>query len=395
MRNLYNTSLCGKESVTMMKQKHLQTLALTAVMTALLFAGCANTQSSSQSEIQVQTPAPTQQPVDTGNANPLTGLPKGEDYPEGQRPVAVMINNIKAALPQSGLNDADLLYEVVTEGGITRIMAVYRDYTTMPTVGPVRSARDQHVQLMLPIGALYAHIGASTYAQEMLETYKWEDLFEIDGIYRNFYWIDAERRQTRAQEHCVFTDGESFSRAVEEFNMSTTGFEPEPVFSFVDYDQPKRTLNGGDAQKVYVRFSGYASSVFEYHDGKYYKSEFGEPQMDMATNSQLAVDNLLVLFAETDKYPDGILTHVNYDWGGTGYYFFGGQYEKIRWKKGTPEQPLLILDAEGNETEVQINPGNTYVAIVGNDQIENFSINEAKLNALESNQDEEIEMPDR
>ncbi len=378
-----------------MKQNHLRILAFTVAVSALLLTGCESSPASGTPS-STQSPTATQQPVEsTTDVNPLTGLPKGEDYPEGQRPVAVMINNIKAALPQSGLNDADLLYEIVTEGGVTRIMAVYRDYRTMPTVGPVRSARDQHVQLMLPLGALYAHVGASTYAEELLETYKWKNLFEVDGIYRNFYWIDAERRQTLDQEHCVFTNGEFFSRAVDEFNMSATGFEPEPVFSFVDYDQPERSLTGGDAKTVYVRFSGYASSVFEYRDGKYYKSEFGEPQMDMATDSQLAVDNLLVLFAETSKYPDGILTKVNYDWGGAGYYFCNGRYEKIRWKKGLPEQPLLILDAQGNETEVQINPGTSYIAIVGNDQIENFSINEAKLNALESNPDEEIEMPDR
>lgn len=373
-------------------------LALTSAMLAgILLAGCGGkTQSNSTSETEQSNSQPTEQQSvqPQTDVNPLTGLEKGENYPEGQRPAAIMISNIKAALPQSGLNDADLLYEIVTEGGITRIMAVYRDYKTMPTVGPVRSARDQHVQLMLPIGALYGHIGASTYAEQMLDLYKWTNTKEIEGKYRNFYWIDNERRQTREQEHCVYTDGENFSRAVEEFGMDSTGFEPQPVFDFVPYDQPPRQLSGGDASNVYVRFSGYAASSFEYKDGKYYKSEFGEPQMDAGTNTQLSVDNVLVLFGEINKYPDGILAQVNYNWGGAGYYFYGGKYEKIRWKKGAPEEPLQILDSEGNEDSVQINPGRTYVAIVGNDQIENFSINETKLDQMESNPDEEIVFPD-
>ena len=116
--------------------------------------------------------------------------------------------------------------------------------------------------------------------------------------------------------------------------------------------------------------------------------------MDSGTNTQLSVDNVLVLFGEINKYPDGILAQVNYNWGGAGYYFYGGKYEKIRWKKGAPEEPLQILDSEGNEDAVQLNPGRTYVAIVGNDQIENFSINETKLDQMESNPDEEIVFPD-
>lgn len=380
-------------------KKRLYIIGITVtLLIGVFFVGCANKQQPDSSSQPIENTATqeqlTQKPKEETTVNPFTGLKKEENYPEGKRPVAIMISNIKGALPQSGLNDADLLYEVVTEGGITRIMAVYRDYTTMPKIGPVRSARDQHVQLMLPIGALYGHIGASVYAEEMLETYKWKNTREIDGKYRNFYWIDAERRQTRAQEHCVYTDGENFSRAIEEFGMDHTGFEPDPVFDFVPYDQPARQLTGGEATNIYVRFSGYASSSFEYKDGKYYKSEFGEPQMDEGTNSQLAADNVLVLFADITKYPDGILANVNYDWGGTGYYFHGGRYEKIRWKKGLPEQPLQILDSHGNETPVQINPGTTYVAIVGNDQIENFSINEARLDQMESNPDEEIIFPD-
>ena len=193
------------------------------------------------------------------DVNPYTGLAKTENYPQGTRGVAVMINNVQAALPQSGLNAADLVYEMETESGITRLMAVYRDYTAMPTVGPIRSARDQHVQLMLPLNALYAHIGTSTYAAGMLDTYHFTDVRSLDGKYRNYYWIDAERRATRAQEHCVYTDGENFAEAVERYGLDTAlGEEPAPVFNWVPLQEPRRELTGGAARSVYVRFSSYA-----------------------------------------------------------------------------------------------------------------------------------------
>lgn len=319
------------------------------------------------------------------DVNPYTGLAKTENYPQGTRGVAVMINNVQAALPQSGLNAADLVYEMETESGITRLMAVYRDYTAMPTVGPIRSARDQHVQLMLPLNALYAHIGTSTYAASMLDTYHFTDVRSLDGKYRNYYWIDAERRATRAQEHCVYTNGENFAEAVERYGLDTAlGEEPAPVFNWVPLQEPRRELTGGAARSVYVRFSSYAYSEFVYNEaaGTYTKYEFGGPQQDMAEGgSPYTADNLFILFTEMEKYPDGVLTHVSME-NGAGLYFCGGRYEVVRWKKGRPEQPLRILDSEGHETDIRVNPGRSYVAMVDSAQIENMHIDRKTLQEL-------------
>ena len=140
-------------------------LLLAFSLCALALAACGGTSASSEAPAQ-PTPAVTAAPLFAADPalSPYTGLPKGEGYPEGERGVAVMISNVKPALPQSGLNAADLVYEMVTEGGITRLMAVYRDRTAIPLVGPIRSARDQHVQLMIPLNCLYAHVGGSSYA---------------------------------------------------------------------------------------------------------------------------------------------------------------------------------------------------------------------------------------
>lgn len=311
--------------------------------------------------------------------DPYTGLPRGENYPLGTRGVAVMINNVRAAWPQSGLNSAGLVYEVVTESGITRLMAVYRDYKTMPTVGPIRSARDQHVQLMLPLQSLYAHIGGSNVAMEYLDLYKYTDLKSIDGKYKNFYWIDAERRKTKGQEHCVYTNGETFAAAVEQYGMQVqTGNEPPPAFDFVRYNEPRRELAGGAAAEVYLRFSGYADSTLTYDaaSGRYLKSQYDQPQVDAADEGrQYGADNVFLLFATIEKYPDGVLAHVRFDQGqGAGIYFNGGRYERVRWMKADPASPLRIVDNEGQELDVKVNPGTSYVAVVGTDQIENCRI---------------------
>ena len=83
--------------------------------------------SQSAQEPQPQPEPETPAIVTDPSANPLTGLAKADDWPEGMRPLAVMLDNVQAALPQRGLQSADLVYEMVTEGGITRLMAVYSD----------------------------------------------------------------------------------------------------------------------------------------------------------------------------------------------------------------------------------------------------------------------------
>ena len=103
--------------------------------------------SSTATEEPAATPEPTLPPYE---ANVLTGEPKGDDYPEGQRITAVMVNNIVAARPQRGLSKADILFEIKVEGGITRFMPVFTDYKTIGEVGPVRSGRDQFFRLILP-----------------------------------------------------------------------------------------------------------------------------------------------------------------------------------------------------------------------------------------------------
>lgn len=302
--------------------------------------------SQSAQEPQPQPEPETPAIVTDPSANPLTGLAKADDWPEGMRPLAVMLDNVQAALPQRGLQSADLVYEMVTEGGITRLMAVYSDYTSMPEVGPVRSARDQHVQLMFPLGAMYLHVGGSTYAKALLSQYHYEAK-SLDGYFQaGALELDAQRNLTAAIEHCWFTSGELFSQAAAQYRLDTEMDGPQQaVFQFVPYVQEPRVLAGGEASQLYIRFSSYANSAFRYDAEKaqYVKSQFGAPHLDENTGEAVTFDNLLVLFTDTEKYPGGILTKVNFAWGGVGWYFNGGRCEPVRWLKGAPEQPLRIV----------------------------------------------------
>ena len=341
--------------------KRKLSLVLCLVLLAGVLAACGDKDDPSAQE--------NEQPI-----NLLTGEKAADDYDPATRPVAVMINNIRGALPQRGITDADILYEMVTEGGITRLMALYSDPAKTPEVGPVRSARDQHIQMMFPLEANYVYIGGSTYAENMLEQYHYQNR-SLDGkTQTGFLRFDEERASTRADAHCWYTSGELIQKGFADYGIDTTATEQRPAFDFVPYDQEPRALAGGKANGLTVQFSGYDSTVFNYQDGKYYKSQFGEEQIDENNGQTLAFDNLLILFTTINPYPDGVLSHVDLHFGGVGYYLSGGRYEKIRWLKGSPEHMLRIVTTDGTETDVKINPGKTYVAVVSLSEFEGCQI---------------------
>ncbi len=415
-----------------MKRIFAAVLALSLALTMLVGCGSngAGRGDNAPGAEAASAPEPTPIPL---NPNPLTGLEKASDYPNGKAPVAVMVNNIKMssgndAFPQWGIGAADVLYEMVTEGGITRLMAVYSDYTKMPKVGPVRSARDQHVQMMLPMNAMYVHEGASIFAARMLRTraypsgqlaadrdedgtYDWKEKDLYDGNPEKYGRVvewDEQRRASRSQEMCAYTSGEKVKMAVE--NGANDNGEPAPIFNFVRYDEPVRVPDGVDANDMHIQFSSsyYADFNYDSATAKYLKGNTkGQPHIDGDTNEQLAFDNVLLLFTEVKPYSQmgydaGMLVHVEYSWGGVGYYFSQGKMEKVRWIKGLPHEPLRIVDFDGNEIDVQINCGKTYVGVTDYGMFDYCKLNGNSLNAeitgdapeLEENAADNVEAED-
>ncbi|MEG2500386.1 MAG: DUF3048 domain-containing protein [Oscillospiraceae bacterium] len=345
---------------------------------SVLFYSCGKYAPLPQSSAPVPPPANAQAskliPLRDGTS-PLTGLALTGS---AKRPLAVMIDNVRVALPQRGIGAADIVYEMVTESGITRLMAMYSDYETMPEVGPVRSARDQHVQLMLPLNPLFLHVGASTYATDLLDKYHYSK-YSINGYLQSgALRLDSERNASTSIEHCWFTDGALFTSAA---NACKLSLKPDVQYSVFDFADETRVLPDGDAKNVSLRFSSYVSSSFSYNDEKqkYYKSQFSAPQIDENTGEQLAFDNLIILFTDITKYPDGILANVDFRFGGVGYYFSKGRYENIRWLKGSETSPLLIVSADKSERNVKINPGTTYVAVVDLGKYEYFNISDKPI----------------
>lgn len=312
----------------------------------------------------------------------LTGLQKGDDYPEGQRICAVMVNNITKARPTRGLSEAKIVFEIKVEGGITRFMAMYEDYKTIPEVGSVRSARDQFLQLLIPTWGFYVHEGPhqNQPTNWMLRDYEYGEL-DLQPNLGGLAWRDQDRlNQGYATEYTMYTDGEHITNVIEKNNLDTQRTYISPIFSFVPYNEPARELEGGNLDEIGIIHSASYRTIFHYNNGNNYydMSQYNasahavQKSVDENTGEQLHFDNVIVLFAPMTLYSNSPLVKVDYGNIGIGFYFSGGQYEIIRWAKGAPDQPLRLLVNDDTETGLLINPGTSYVAVVDDAEQENF-----------------------
>ena len=351
-----------------MFKKSVSLLLVGALMLSLVACGSKNEPAEENTEVQNVV-------VEEREYNYITGEAlNGAD--NTQRPVAVMIDNSKFAQPQYGTADADIIYEMVTEGGITRLMAVFDSLDDIDRLGPVRSARDQFVQFMLPLNAIYVHIGTSIYANDMLNFYHYQN---IDGLYLGVTSFDYNetRAKTYAHEHCWFTNADLIRNGIAATGINTKG-NLYPALNFADYRDGEVLLeNGLDATDISFRFSDYADTSMHYDQktNRYYKSQFGVAHFDEQNNVQLSFDNFLLLNTAVVLYPDGLCTAFDFTQGGEGYYFYGGKYIPILWQKGEPENPLIITDLKGNP--VQINTGKSYIAVIDDSMVETITVSGA------------------
>lgn len=315
-------------------------------------------ESREESSVAEETP-PTEQ---TGNLNPLTGLADLSDEAVGKRPVAIVINNIKDSLPQYGIAGADIMFEMVAEAGITRLLAIWGDYTQIPNVCSVRSSRPYFVDLAAGFDALYVHVGGSQAGLDRIEEL---GLDNFDGRYTDpdIFDRDPQRLGVYAYEHTMYVKGANIPAQMEAYGMRTELGEDYqgPAFVWNSPDHPVSNTEEA-CEKITLHFSKEYYSTFTYNaaDRLYYKEHSGEPHMVQDTGTQLAFTNVLVLESEITSI-DGYRMSIGTG-GGTGYYISNGVLQEIRWYKDSPYDRIRITDED--ENEIALNAGKTYIGVV-------------------------------
>lgn len=344
-----------------MKKRLLALTILSIVSFGLFACGKEETDTATEVTTEAATEAVTESDNHDGMTyNELTGE-WSADY-VSKRPIAIMINNLKEALPSSSTKQADIIYECMVEGGITRLMAIYSDYEGLEKIGSIRSARHYYINIANEYDAIYIHYGQSEPAKEKLDS----------GIINNINGLTYDagfyRDSSRKAPHNVYTTSERIAKGIEDFDYSTEyDTTHQAVFSFNEEENAME--NGETASTVHVNFSNYSKPYFIYNEEEkiYERYEYDAPQIDEQADAEdniLTVKNIIIQISSyTCINPDNDLQDLKQVGEGTGYYCTNGKAVPITWKK-TSDKSVTEYYTEDGEKLV-LNPGKTWVSIIG------------------------------
>ncbi len=302
--------------------------------------------------------------------NPLTGLSCDEERAE-RRPVAIMLNNIAAALPQQNIAAADVLYECEVEGGLTRLLGVYNEYADLVAIGSVRSSREYYIDFAANHDAIYVHAGGSDEAYRNLKSRAIQNIDGVNGgAVTAYFYRDPVRRQTMSFEHTLVIDGTKLNEAIAYKKYRTTYSKTfaNPLH-FVGAEQTLALAGTKNkAEAITVSFGAHKTGfTYDAMSNTYLRTQNGNKHIDGVTDTQLAYENILILFCAYTKTNDD-KNHITVsDVGsGSGYYITGGKYASIQWSKKSGDSPFVLTYPGGRE--VYLTPGKTNIEIVSSER---------------------------
>lgn len=332
---------------------------LVGVLLALVvLSSCSNTDTQTASPVEVQPTIEEQAPPPSVVTTqqyiaPLTGLPI--EAAATLRPIAVMVNNAPQARPQSGLTQADIVYEVLAEGGITRLVAIFQSHNGVVTVGPVRSIRPYLIELGESYNGLLVHAGGSTDAYSIIQKQHKEDLDEIGNAGTSF-WRDKSRKAP----HNLYTNMEKLRAGADRLK-----YKKEVTIPSYTFRKKEELISGENANKIDIRFllKGYKVSYQYDATSQMYKRSINDSaHVDLNNNEQLQAANVMVMGADHKVLDDVGRLSVNVNAGGEAMLFQRGVMIKGNWIHKKDDVIRFVKD--GNE--VPFVPGTTYINIVPN-----------------------------
>lgn len=282
------------------------------------------------------------------------------DENSDSRPYAVMINCLNAALPQSGLDKAYIVYELMVEGGITRMMALFKD-TDVDKIGSVRSARMQYLGYALENDAIYAHAGGAPDAIEAIKTKGVNDV-DVDGKYGK-----RDKTLDRAFEHTLFTSTDLLSQGTTAKKFRTTTKKKNLLSYSADEIDLSKYEGSQKVNNVSINYSNYRTSNYTYDEASktYLRSMNNTENVDLVTGKRYSAKNIIVYGITYTTYTyNGYKGYQKIDNIGTGegYYISNGYAVPITWeKKSESEQTVYRIKA--TKEELVVNDGNTYIQI--------------------------------
>ena len=282
-------------------------------------------------------------------------------YKGNERPIAVMIDNHSGAWPQAGLNDAYMVYEIIVEGGETRLMALFKG-AEVSKIGPVRSSRHYFLDYAMENDAIYAHFGWSPQAESDIKKYS---INNINGLVESSktFW----RVSDKYAPHNAVTSTKALLEVAKNKKYRTTSNEK----SVLNYTAEEVNLEDGqEAYNITIPHSNLQTVKYEYdEENKVYKRYArSKAQKDWATGAAITTKNIIITFCDNytlsdneDKGRQGLYNIGTFN----GYYITNGKATKIQCIKTARDEKTVYKDLNGNE--IKVNDGNTFVNICPKD----------------------------
>lgn len=319
---------------------------------------------------------------------PLNGAMYSKEYREWwekHRPLGVMIENHQESRPQSGISFADVVYEAIAEGGITRTLSIYYCQDA-GIVGPVRSARTYFLDFVSEYGdyPLYAHVGGANTdgpadALGQIESYGWavyNDLNQFSIGYPTF-WRDQNRLgRDVATEHTMYSTTSKLWAVGEKRGLTQVNEDGDKWDkSFVKYSFKDDASERPAAQAIHIEFwdkeDYFVDWIYEKQKNIYMRKNGGESHIDRNTKKQLSAKNIVILFMSERNADDGYEgnAHLLYGTKGQGkaLIFLDGKEIKGTWKKAGREERTIVYDGKGNE--IKFNRGKLWFEILPTDGV--------------------------
>ena len=348
MRKIQNSKLTKLLSLT---------LALVFILGA--FAGCGGN-TEEQTTTTTQAPSTIKAPEEVVIRNPLTGEAGYSKKLLKNRPVFIVVENHPDARPQWGLTSSDIVWEMVAEGGITRMLLMYADASRIPEkVGPVRSARHYFVDIAEGFDGIFVHFGFSPYAKNQIANH---GVNNINGLYDNYFYRDKSRGVS--SEHTAYTTDEAINNAI-----ANKGYRTEIKDDYKSpfkFNKEAETFDASCTELTVSYSSGYTYTYTYDEENKVYLSKLNGNNFVDSEGTQQNFENIILCYTDISSMGDS-KGRVDFDLSeGKGIYVSNGTYTEITWKKGDSADMMKFYDKDGEE--LSVNVGRTYIGILDNDR---------------------------
>ena len=310
-------------------------------------------------EVKNETHDPVPQPEPVKKSyNVLTGLETTSDLAD-LRPVAIIISNDAYSLPQYGIGNADILIEVPLEDGSTRLALLTTNYRNMTTIGSVASTRSYLIEICNAFHTVQCFNGSDgTVNAEKLANYDILD-YDSQNLAGMYYYDDTRFDETDLMTNGILVD--AGMRKAGYADKDGTDYLPF-IFAGVGKTAPAGKKN---ATMASIRYSDNLNVTFTYDSAtrQYVRYEYGEKQIDAATNTSVTFDNLFILCASSVTYEteDNKSLDLVMEDGGSGYYMSNGTVTNFIWKYAE-DGTIDFYDMEGNQ--LAVNRGTSYIGFV-------------------------------